>query len=113
MADRGMISKETIREIEETEGIQYILGVRMRNQKEVREDVLSRGGRYEEVYPKSTYSKAPSPLKVKEVKFKGKRYIVCINEDQAKKDVLDREAIIAGLREKLKHGEKSLVGCRS
>ncbi len=82
----------------------------MRNQKEVREDVLSRGGRYEEVYPKSTYSKAPSPLKVKEVKFKGRRYIICINEDQVKKDALDREAIIAGLREKLKHGEKSL--CR-
>jgi hypothetical protein len=82
----------------------------MRNQKEVREDVLSRGGRYNEVYPKSTYSKAPSPLKVKEVNFKGRRYIICINEDQAKKDALDREVIIAALREKLKQGEKSLVG---
>jgi len=110
VADRGMISKETVREIEETEGIQYILGVRMRKQKEVREDVLSRGGRYEEVYPKSTYSKAPSPLKVKEIKFKGRRYIICINEDQAKKDAMDREVIIAALREKLKRGEKSLVG---
>jgi len=110
VADRGMISKETIREIEETEGILYILGVRMRNQKEVREDVLSRGGRYKEVYPKSSDSKAPSPLKVKEVNFKGRRYIICINEDQAKKDALDREVIIAALREKLKQGEKSLVG---
>ena len=110
VADRGMISKETIWEIEDTEGIQYILGVRMRNQKEVREDVLSRGGRYEEVYPKSTYSKAPSPLKVKEVKIKGRRYIICVNEDQAKKDALDREVIIAGLKEKLKQGGKSLIG---
>jgi transposase len=80
VADRGMISKETIREIEETEGIQYIGGVRMGNQKEVREDVLSRGGRYKEVYPKSSDSKAPSPLKVKEVNFKGRRYI--ISEDE-------------------------------
>lgn len=110
VADRGMISKETIREIEETKGIQYILGVRMRNQKEVREDVLSRGGRYEEVYLKSSNSKAPSPLKVKEVNFKGRRYIICINEDQAKKDALDREFIITGLKEKLKQGEKSLIG---
>ena len=110
VADRGMISKETIREIEQTKGIQYILGVRMRNQKEVREEVLSRGGRYEEVYPKSTDSKAPSPLKVKEVNFKDRRYIICINEDQAKKDALDREVIVAALKEKLKQGEKSLVG---
>jgi len=110
VADRGMISKETIREIEETKGIQYILGVRMRNQKEVREEVLSRGGRYEEVYPKSTDSKAPSPLKVKEVNFKDRRYIICINEDQAKKDALDREVIVAALKGKLKQGGKSLVG---
>jgi transposase len=110
VADRGMISKETIREIEETNGIHYILGVRMRNQKQVREEVLCRGGRYEEVYPKSTDSKAPSPLKVKEVNFKGSRYIICINEDQAKKDALDREVIVAALKEKLKQGEKSLVG---
>jgi transposase len=32
------------------------------------------------------------------------------NEDQAKKDALDREVIIAGLKEKLKQGGKSLVG---
>jgi transposase len=110
VADRGMISKETVREIEETEGIHYILGVRMRKQKEVREDVLSRGGRYKEVYPKSTDSKAPSPLKIKEVNFKGRRYIICINEDQAKKDALDRGVIIAGLKEKLKQGGKILIG---
>lgn len=110
VADRGMISKETIREIEATEGIQYILGVRMRKQKAVREDILSRGGRYEEVYPKSRDSKAPSPLKVKEINYEGRRYIICVNEDQAKKDVLDREAIVAALKEKLKHGEKTLVG---
>ena len=110
VADRGMISKETIKEIEGTKGIQYILGVRLRRQKEVKEEVLGRGGRYEEVYPKGTHSKAPSPLKIKEVMVKDRRYIICLNEDQAKKDALDREAIIAALKDKIKQSEKALVG---
>ena len=110
VADRGMISKETVREIKQTPGLQYILGVRMRNVKEVREEVLSCGGQYEEVYPKSPGSKAPSPLKVKEVTLNNTRYIICFNEDQATKDAKDREAIIASLKDKLKQGEKSLVG---
>jgi transposase len=110
VADRGMISKETIREIETTKGIQYILGVRMRRQKEVKEEVLGRGGRYEEVYPKTNDSKAPSPLKVKEVMLDKKRYILCLNEDQAKKDAMDREAIVAALKDKIRRSEKSLVG---
>src|SRR3990172_5552880 len=109
VADRGMISEETLRELQIRE-VQYILGVRMRRQKEVRQAVLGRGGRYEEVYPKGTHSKAPSPLKVKEIMVGKKRYIVCVNEDQAKKDAGDREAIIAALRNKLKQGDKSLVG---
>lgn len=110
VADRGMISKETIREIERTKGVQYILGVRMRGQKEVKEEVMGRGGRYEEVYPKSTHSKAPSPLKVKEVMVNDRRYIICMNEDQAKKDALDREAIVTALKNKIKRSEKALVG---
>jgi transposase len=110
VADRGMISKEAIKEIEGTKGIQYILGVRLRRQKEVKEEVLGRGGRYEEVYPKGTHSKAPSPLKIKEVMIKDRRYIICLNEDQAKKDALDRAAIIAALKDKIKQSEKALVG---
>lgn len=82
----------------------------MRRQKEVSEEVLSRAGRYEEVNPKGTHSKAPSPLKVKEVLHNGCRYVICLNEDQAKKDAADREAILSALRNKLKQGEKSLVG---
>lgn len=110
VADRGMISKESIRVIETTAGIQYILGVRMRRQKEVKEDVLGRGGRYEEVYPKGMDSKAPSPLKVKEVVVNKRRYILCLNEDQATKDAMDREAIVTALKDKIQRGEKTLVG---
>lgn len=109
VADRGMISKETIGETQR-QGIAYIIGVRMRRQKEISEEIIGRAGRYEEVYPKGKHSKSPSPLRVKEVLHNGQRYIICLNEDQAKKDAIDREAIIAALRDKLKQGEKSLVG---
>jgi transposase len=39
-----------------------------------------------------------------------RRYIVCVNSKQARKDVADRESILACLEEQLKNGPKSLVG---
>jgi hypothetical protein len=111
VADRGMISKETIEELEKQErGWQYILGARMRSQNEVKDEVLARAGRYRVVHGERQTSDAPSPLKVKEVRVEGRRYVVCLNEDEARKDAADREAIVASLREKLEAGEKSLVG---
>ena len=110
VADRGMISKDTMKTLDETDGVDYILGVRMRKTKEAKEDVLCRGGRYREVYPKSADPKAPSPLKVKQVRVGDHRYIVCHNEDQAQKDAADREAIIKSLEDQLKGGDKKLVG---
>lgn len=109
VADRGMISRQTINEIE-AQGWFYILGARMRTTLEVRDAVLSRGGRYQLVHAKGESSKDPSPLKVKEVDVEGRRYIVCLNEDQVKKDAADREAILEGLRRKLVQGDKALVG---
>ena len=111
VADRGMISKETIEELEKEErGWQYILGARMRSQNEVKDDVLARAGRYRVVHPERQTGEDPAPLKVKEVWTAGRRYIVCLNEDEARKDAADREAIVASLQEKLRSGEKSLVG---
>jgi transposase len=110
VADRGMISAKTLDALESTPGLTYILGARLRKQKEVNTTVLSRPGRYREVYPKRTDPKAPSPLKVKEVFVEDRRYIVCHNEDQAQKDAADRAAIVAHLRAQLKQGDKSLVG---
>ena len=46
----------------------------------------------------------------KAVKLAGRRYIVCRNRDQMKKDAADRAAIIAALEKQLKKGDKSLVG---
>jgi len=109
VADRGMISNETVTKLEEA-GIPYILGVRMRLVKKVKAEVLSRGGRYREVYPEGATPKDPSPLKVKQVFHDGTRYIVCVNSRQARKDAADREAIISALKEQLKKGAKSLVG---
>ncbi len=108
VADRGMISKKMISFLESAESsFSYVLGVRMRNVKEVREEVLSRGGRYKEVI---SGDDGHSPLKVKEVKLRDRRYVVCVNEAQARKDKHDREAIVESLRKKLKQGDKSLVG---
>jgi len=108
VADRGMISKATIGELEK-ELLSYILGVRMRLVKEVKTDVLLDSGEYEEVYPEQVISKAPSPLNVKEVTVNGARYIVCRNERQARKDEADRNAIVASLKEKIAKAPSSLI----
>ena len=111
VADRGLISKATIAELEDQKrGWQYILGARMRAQNEVKDEVLARAGRYRVVHPKREESDAPSPLDVKEVWVEDRRYIVCRNSDEARKDAADREAIVASLREQLKQGDKALVG---
>jgi transposase len=113
VADRGMISKETLKTLDDPKtGLPYILGVRMRKVKEVRQEVLSDTQQFQEVRPEGKSSKDPSPLQVKEVFVNGRRYIVCLNPKQARKDQTDREAILASLDEQLKKGAKTLVGNR-
>jgi transposase len=109
VADRGMISAATLAEVEWRQW-QHILGVRMRSSTEA-QAVLARAGRYAEVHPKSEDRDDPSPLKVKEVWVEdARRYVVCVNEDQATKDRFDRAAMAAALRDALGRGDKSLVG---
>ena len=109
VSDRGMISESTIDDLHRL-GWEYILGVRMHVVNEVKNDVLCRGGRYQEIYPERLSNEAPAPLMVKEVMVDEKRYIVCRNEEEVRKDQHDREAIVAALKEKLKQGDKALVG---
>jgi len=109
VADRGMISQPTIEKLKERT-IHFILGARLRKVREIRQKVLSHTGRYYEVNGPRKQSKDPSPLKVKDVSIGVRRYVVCHNEEQAKKDKADREAIVQALREQLKQGSKSLVG---
>jgi transposase len=111
VADRGMISAKTVRALEDPKrDIDYILGARMRKVKEISHEVLSRPGRYREVRPEGVNSKDKEPLQVKEVLVDEKRYIVCLNPKQARKDAQDREAIIAALTEKIKNDPKKLIG---
>jgi transposase len=113
VADRGMISQATIEELQSTErGVNYVLGARLRSVKEIREKVLSHPGRYREVHGPKEKSGDPAPLQVKNVRIDERRYVVCLNVDQAKKDRADRDAIVAALEEQLKRGDKSLVGNR-
>jgi transposase len=102
VADRGMISKETIEALE-AQKLHYILGARMRRQKEVSETVLSRAGRS---------SVVADNLQVKEVMVGKRRYVVCRNPDQALKDRADRDAILRALEAQIKSGAKTLVGNR-
>lgn len=111
LADRGMISQNTIRELESANPpVRYILGVRMRRQKEVGDQVLSSRKKWQTVYPERVCGKDPAPLKLREIKIDDRRYIVCLNEEERRKDAHDRKAIVAHLREQLKQGDKSLVG---
>ena len=76
----------------------------------IKETVLSHPGRYQEVYGPREHSQDPSPLKVKNVQIGERRYVVCVNAEQARKDRADREAIVRSLEDQLRAGPKSLVG---
>lgn len=103
VADRGMISKRTLELLttHRDASYGYILGCRMRRQTEVNHEVLGRAGRYQPV---------SANLKVKEVRVADRRYIVCLNEEEALKDAAAREAMLQRLRATLATGgTKSLV----
>jgi len=111
VSDRGMIRQKTIEELQAMHrDVRFILGARLRAVKEIREQVLADSGAYQQVYGPRRRSKDPSPLQVKEVQVEGRRYIVCHNEEQARKDRADREAIVGALGDQLKRGNKSLIG---
>jgi len=99
VGDRGMVSKENIALLER-EGLEYILGVKLRSLKEVREEVLTRGGRYEKI---------KDNLFIKEIKLNQKRYVICLNPYEAEKDALDREMLLDKLKRLLKEDPKGLI----
>ncbi len=78
VADRGMISEDTVQQIEQMNW-EYILCVRMHRNNEVKDDVWLRGGRFTEVFPEHSKAKDKAPLKVKEVNVGKHRYVVCHN----------------------------------
>ena len=107
VADRGMISAETIAELEARRLI-YVLGVRERSDKLVRELVLDDPAPF--VPFVLMKERREVDYEAKAVKLAGRRYIVCRNFDQMRKDAANRATIVAALERQLKKGDKSLVG---
>jgi hypothetical protein len=107
VADRGMISAETIQGLEERQ-LDYVLGARERTDVLVRTVVLNDSAPFTPLLIER--AKGQTQLFVKDVKVDGKRYIVCRNETEAEKDRKDRDAIVAALQDQLKRGDKALVG---
>jgi transposase len=108
VADRGMLCQDTVADLEQ-QSWPYILGARLR-QTEVRDEVLAAGGRFRVVHGPRQRADEPAPLKVKDVRVQGRRYVVCVNAEEVESDRVRREAIVASLREQLARGDKALVG---
>ena len=107
VADRGMISAETMAELA-ARGLFYILGVRERTDKLVRDLVLDDPA----LFAPLTLTKRgkDTDYEAKTVTLAGRRYIVCRNHQEAVKDAADRAAIVAALERALAKGDKALVG---
>ena len=107
VADRGMISAETIAELEARK-LLYVLGVRERTDRLVRDLVLG------DPPPFTPFvllkPRGEVDYEAKAVTLAGRRYVVCRNLDQMSKDAADRATIVANLERQLKKGDKSLVG---
>ena len=107
VADRGMISADTIAALEK-QGMEYILGARERSTSVIRDIVLN------DTAPMVPLvldrQRGETQVWAKEVRVGKDRYIVNLNEAEAKKDKADRQAIIDGLQSQLKKGDKALVG---
>lgn len=107
VADRGMISAATIAALEQ-QNIDYILGARERSTTEIRKTVLEDDGvAVPLLIPRQ---KGATELAIKDITISGRRYVLCRNEEEAKKDAEARAATIASLERKLAQGDKALVG---
>lgn len=95
VGDAGMYSAENKKILSSAAG-RYLLATPMRKLKEVREEVLSRAGRYKELNEN---------LAVKEVSVgegeARRRYLVCFNEREAERQRAHRAAVLAVLEAEL------------
>jgi hypothetical protein len=103
VADRGMISKATVDMLTQhaSAPFQYVLGCRMRRNREIHDAVLRETGPFERV---------EENLEVREVTTNGRRYVVCRNPFEAVKDAEARAALVRKIEAALQHGPKQLVG---
>ena len=107
VADRGLISAETLAELE-ARRLLYILGVRERTDKLVRELVLDDPAPFVPLVMSKRGKQVD--YEAKAVMLAGRRYIVCRNHQEAQKDAADRISILAALERQLAKGDKALIG---
>jgi hypothetical protein len=87
VSDRGTVSKGNLRALKDA-GLNYIVGVKLRSTKEVKEEVLGVPGDFKEV---------ADNLQVKEITVNKHRYILCFNPKEARKDRITRDKWISRL----------------
>jgi len=94
VSDAGMFGRNNLEELENLEGngIEYIVGARLKN---MPEDIK------EEILDTSKYREISSGYKVMRLKYQGKDLIVSYSEKRAKKDARDRLKAIESIEKKL------------
>lgn len=107
VADRGMIAAATLKALQDRK-LEYVLGARERSSNLIRKVVLTDTTPFTPLVIQR--ARGETQLFIKEVKVDSARYIVCRNEAEAEKDRSERQAIIAGLANQLKKGDKALIG---
>ncbi|MDA2922243.1 IS1634 family transposase [Patescibacteria group bacterium AH-259-L07] len=112
VSDGGMNSKNNIKLLEQ-EKLDYILGTRLRNVKQVKEYLMTHQGSIAftpVVRPQKDGQTKTKTLGVAEVFLKGKRYVMGYNHAQAVREQKSREQMVEKLTDQLKKkGIKSLI----
>jgi hypothetical protein len=100
VGDRGMVSEKNLDALDEA-GYDWIVGVRLRTRPHLADPLFSDRVPFETV---------GESLEVKEGWAEGRRYIVCHNPDQARRDAARRQAVLDRLETRLERsGVKGLV----
>ena len=108
VGDAGLYSKANLDELAKGAG-RYILATPIRRVKEIRDEVLSHPGRYADIAPH---------LRAKEVVLgegeRRRRYILCLNEEEADKQRRHRAELLAILKAELEalRQDHSKAACR-
>jgi transposase len=101
VADRGILSKTVIQEIEEN-GYEYILAAKLSS---------LRKSLHPEIYNEQSYSEISSnkDLKIKEIELDNKRLILCHSKKRESRDKKQRDVLLAKLEKRLKSDKKSAL----
>lgn len=97
VGDRGMVSEEILDLLEKL-NFQYVVAVKLRGLKEVREQVLPQAFGFEKVRDN---------LEVKEVHVGQRRYLICRNPQGVERDTKRRADIMEALTKKLGEGNSA------